>query len=196
MSEFARLNRGFVNWQGQRLFVPWFGAPRVVPSAVGETRILRLRFAMDFAPVTAVVLFVALAWWMDGLGRSVETAVLALGLGLFGLAVFLERRWSSHWRPQSAAPFSRSRFMVGYYRSRPFGDRWWEAGWGVGGTILIFRYFDFEFWASLAPRSNWLETVEALAIVGLLMFLLTRHTAVTLISLLPRGHRPTVGKLS
>ena len=192
MSEFGQLKNGFVNWQGHRVFVPWFGAPRIVPSAADETPVLKLRLTIDYAPIACVVLFVAIAWWIDGFGRSVEEAVLSLCLGLFGLAVFLEQRWSSHWPQQSAAPFSRSRFMVGYYRSRPFGDRWWEAGWGVGGTILIFRYFDLEFWASLDPSNNWLGAMLALASVGLLMFVVFRHAVVSVVSLLPRIRRRAV----
>jgi hypothetical protein len=196
MSEFARLNRGFVNWQGQRVFVPWFGMPRVVPSAAGETRILRLRFAMDFAPVTAVVLFVALAWWMDGLGRSVEMAVLVLGLGLFGLAVLLEQRWIGHWPQLSVAPFSRAKFMVSYYRSRPVGDRVLEFALGVGAVALLNRDFDRDFWARLDTWDNWLVALPDLVGFGLLAFLFSRHTMMTLISLLPRIHRRTVEKAS
>jgi hypothetical protein len=139
-----------------------------------------------------VVLFVAIAWWIDGFGRSVEEAVGSACLGLFGLAVFLEQRWSSHWPQQSAAPFSRSRFMVGYYRSRPFGDRVWEFGWGVGGTIFIFRYFDLKFWASLDPWNDWLDALLAVAVVGMLVFFVFRHTAVSLASLLPRIRRGAV----
>jgi hypothetical protein len=190
MSEFGHLKNGFVNWQGQRVFVPWFGAPRIVLSAADETRVLKLRLMIDYSPIVFLVLFVVIAWWVDG---SMEEAVLALCVVLlFGLALFLERRWSSHWPQQSAAPFSRSRFMVGYYRSRPFGDRVWEFGWGVGGTILIFRYFDLKFWASLDPWNDWLDALLAVAVVGMLVFFVFRHTVVSLVSLLPRIHRRMV----
>lgn len=187
MSEFAHLKNGFVNWQGQRVFVPWFGAPRIVPSAADERRVLKLRLAIDYAPIVCVVLFIAIAWWAGGLGRLVEETVAALCLGLFALALLLERRWSSHWPHQSAIPFSRSRFMVGYYRTRPFGDRVWEFGWGVGGIFLVFRYFDLEFWGSVDSWNDRLDAMSALAVVGLLIFCLFRHTAVSAISLLPRA---------
>ena len=194
MSDFARLNRGFVNWQGQRVFVPWFGAPRIVPSATDETRILKLRFSMDFVPILLVMLFVAIALWIgDG---WVTTAVLAVGLGLFGFAVFLEQRWSSRWPQLWAPPFSRSRFMVGYYRSRPFGDRVCEFALGVGGVALVDRAFDTNFWARLDAWGSWLAALPDLAGLGLLMFLVFRHTAVTLVSLLPRIHRRPAEKSS
>jgi hypothetical protein len=192
MSDFARLSNGFVNWQGQRVFVPWFGAPRIVPSAVGETRILRLRFAMDYAPILVVVLFFAIAWWIDGVAPWVTMAVLALGLGLFGLAVLLEQRWIGGWPRQSAAPLSRMRFMLNYYRSLSTGDRLWEVGWGVLGTVLIFRSFDLEFWASLDLWNDWLAAITNVTGVGLLMFFVFRHTAVSLMSMLPRIRRGTV----
>lgn len=192
MSEFGRLKNGFVNWEGQRVFIPWVGAPRIVPSTADETRVLKLRLTIDYAPIVCVALFVAIAWWRDGLGRSVEEAVLALCLGLFGFAVFLEQRWSSRWSRQSAAPLSRMRFMLSYCRSLSIGDRLWEAGWGVGGMILIFRVFDLEFWASLDPRNGSLAAMLGVAGVGLLVFFVFRHTIVSLVSLLPRIHRRMV----
>jgi hypothetical protein len=196
MSEFARLDRGFVNWRGHRVFVPWFGAPRIVPSATDEMRSLKLRFSMDIAPILVVVLFFAIAWWIDGVERWVAMAVLALGLGLFGLPLVLERRWISHWPQLAAVPFSRARFMISYYRSLPVGDRVCELGWGVGGMALASRAFDMEFLARLEPWDNWLVAMPGLAGAGLLMFLVSRHTAVTLVSLLPRIHRRTVEKSS
>jgi hypothetical protein len=195
MSEFARLNRGFVNWRGHRVFVPWFGAPRIVPSATDETRILKLRFSMDFAPILVVALFLAIAWWIDGVERWVVIAVLALGLGLFGLALFLEQRWVSHWPQLAVVPFSRARFMVSYYRSLPVGDRVWELALGVGGVALASRAFDMEFLARLEP-TDWLVAMPSLAGAGLLMLLVSRHAAVTLVSLLPRIHRRMVEKSS
>ena len=46
MRDFERLDKGFVNWQGQRLFVPMVGGPRIVPTAESEVRVLTLKFRM------------------------------------------------------------------------------------------------------------------------------------------------------
>lgn len=191
MSEFGQLKNGFVNWQGQRVFVPWFGAPRIVPSASDEARILKLRFSIDYAPILVVALFFAIAWWIDGVAPWVTMAVLVLGLALFGIALLLEQRWIGHWLRPSAAPLSRMRFMLSYYRSMSTGDRLWEVGWGVVGTVLVFRFFDLEFWASLDPWNDWLAAMPNVIVVGLLMFFVFRHTAVSLVSMLPRIHRGT-----
>jgi hypothetical protein len=163
-----------------------------MPSATDETRILKFRFSMDVAPILVVALFLAVAWWIDGVERWLAMAVLALGPGLFGLPLFLEQRWISHWPQLAAVPFSRARFMISYYRSLPVGDRVWEVGWGVFGTILMFRYFDLEFWATLDPWDDWLAAILIVAGVGLLVFFVLRHTAVSLASLLPRTRRRPV----
>jgi hypothetical protein len=70
----------------------------------------------------------------------------------------------------------------------------WEFGFGVGGVALVSRAFDEDFLARVEPWNNWLVAMPGLAGAGLMMFLVSRHTVVTLVSLLPRIHRRTVEK--
>ncbi len=141
MSEFARLKNGFVNWQGQRVFVPWFGAPRIVPSAADETRVLKLRLIDRLRPhpVSGALLLRSCGGWaaLEELARS--SSARPRGLVLFALAVFLERRWSrllatsGRQSPIQSALASWSAI----YRSLSDWRSFVGSCSGVGGTILF-----------------------------------------------------------
>jgi hypothetical protein len=193
MSDYTRLNRGFVNWQGQRIFVPWFGAPRTVPPATDERRVLKLRFQLDIVPVLIVVLFVAIAVLSGGF-KYLGEGTLAFGLCLFAFAMFLEQRWIKHWPQQSQRPLSRVRFMLTYYRSLPVGDRMWELAFGLGGVALAGRALQSDFLARTQSWDNWFDAILSAVGLGLFTFLCARYAATALVSLLPSFHRRTAEK--
>ena len=142
-----QLDMGFVTWQGQRVFVPsWFGSPRIVPSAEGEVRILKLKYWMG-ATVIGYVASLIIAGLIVGrwfpVDSSIDTfvlggAVLQLGIPLIlGIHVFLERRYCGRWPAYGGSRLSRSRFMLDYFRSMAAGSRLFELCCG----LIVLRIF-------------------------------------------------------
>jgi len=190
MSEYDRLSKGFVNWQGQRVFVPWFGAPRIVPSAAAERRVLKLRFAVEPVVAVLLVLFLVIARWLDeaDVVAALEVA-MATGLGVFGFAALVEQRWTRQWSHQTAARFSRSRFMLSYFRSLPVLDR--IIGLGLDAVVLALcgRALYYDFLARIEPWENWLVATLSVALLALMTFFAARGAALVLLSLAPVPRR-------
>lgn len=193
MSEFGQLKNGFVSWQGQRVFVPWLSAPRIVPSAADETRLVLLRFALESFVGLALVLYFVVAWLHDDAG-DVVASEMAMGsvLGTLGLAVFLEQRLTGQWLRQTRAPFGRARFMLGYFRSQPWFDRFYEFGFGAVLLALAGRALHSDFLARVEPWDNWLATTLSAATFGVMMFWAARHSMLALLSLIPVPRKRTV----
>ncbi|WP_119300497.1 hypothetical protein [Dongia deserti] len=190
MSDYTRLNRGFVNWQGQRVFVPWFGAPRIVPSAQEETRVLKMRYRMDIITASTLILFFVAARSIgDSDVLAVATgAAIASGLSALGCGMLLEHCWVRDWLPLTTAWSSRIRFMLSYFRTLPILDRVKELGWGaLGGAICGKALYSM----LLAPGEGWREYwfVVSPMLIGfsVLTFLAARHAVLALFSLPPRA---------
>src|SRR5262245_31701259 len=96
-----KVDKGFVSWQGERLFVPWFGPIRIVPSAESEVSILKLRerahgaMALAFLPLFFVGLGLAV-WTGIGTDHSVLTVMIGL-VAIFGVCGLIERKRTRDW---------------------------------------------------------------------------------------------------
>jgi fatty acid desaturase len=121
VSESDRLSKGFVNWQGQRVFVPWFGAPRIVPTTDSEVRVLKVRFRLDIAIAMAIIPFCAIGVWL-GNPWGFVAAVLAVSI-VVGSGVLLQHRHVRQWPRLMTVKFARLRFMLGYFRSLRIMER-------------------------------------------------------------------------
>jgi hypothetical protein len=153
MGEHNRLSKGFVNWQGERVFLPWFGALRIAPSAEDEIRIVKLRYrahvAMPFAFVPIVALL-GLGWRllspMTGPRSFGDISVLVVMLtivAVFGCCWLIERKRSDGW---PIASVDRPQFLVRYYRSHSRAERLSALAWhGVGAMICFSACVTYVF---------------------------------------------------
>jgi hypothetical protein len=179
-----RLDRGFITWQGRRVFVPWLGAPRIVPSAEDEVRVLKIRFRLDWVlAVTVVPFLVAGAWIANG---ATLLALISGLLAVFGAGFLIERRRIRAWPRLINARFARTLFLRHYFRGLPLGERVSALCWsGLGALIAIQGLSDLvpiliEAWDD--PWSvAWLAGI--LASLLMLGFLTLRHFAIVLLSL-------------
>ena len=107
MSDFARLNKGFVNWQGQRVFVPWFGALRIVIAA-DEIPIRRNGERQHYVWALAFFPSVIAAFWI-GDPDPMRGLVVGIALSL-AFSWLRDYRHVRHW-PKLAG-------RVGYWQFR------------------------------------------------------------------------------
>ena len=186
MSDHTRLNKGFVNWQEHRVFVPWLGAPRIVPAVDDEVRILRIRSRMDVTiamisiPLCAVGVWLGNPWTFAAAALGVTTAV--------GAGMLLLRRHIRQWPRLVKCKFGRFRFMFIYFRSRRIRERVDAFGWGVLGLAVSLNVFSLAVSDLMTTVGDgWFVARLALALLGpgLWTFLAGRHATLALLSLLP-----------
>jgi hypothetical protein len=195
VSESDRLSKGFVNWQGQRVFVPWFGAPRIVPTTDSEVRVLKVRFRLDIAIAMAIIPFCAIGVWL-GNPWGFVAAVLAVSI-VVGSGVLLQHRHVRQWPRLMMVKFARLRFMLGYFRSLRIMERVNAIGWGGLGLLYGLPLFLLTIEKLIeTPGDGWFVARLAVALLGpgLWTFLAARHATLALLSLLPeRRTRPVEG---
>jgi hypothetical protein len=194
MSDYTRLNKGFVNWQGQRVFVPWFGGPRVVQSAQNEIRVLKVRFYAHIAMAMAFLPLVVVAGWIGGfhlffdLSSSIFFGMLFALSIIFGIAWTIERWSIRNWPILTTSRFGRSQFMIGYLRSRSVLMRADELWWGLSASLVcVGNLVTMMLRVSENSVDAWLplRLVCILLGTGLVSFLSARHTVIALLSVLP-----------
>jgi hypothetical protein len=197
-----RLDKGFVNWQGQRVFVPMFGAPRLVPTARDEVRVVKLKFrthlVMAATFIVPILLLIGLGALVDGAGSASSDApgtpdaegtdVVALIVCMvFGVGAILERRHWRSWPRLDLRSFARTRFLWAYFRGQPVKERMLELG--LSGLALLFLLGTFrEVIDSIegADPAWWLFRVGvALLALGGFGFLVVRHASMILASFAP-----------
>lgn len=171
MSDFERLDSGFTNWRGKRVFVPSFGAPRIVPTAEDEVRILRMEFGMDIVlAVYIVALFITARWLAAHVGTDTFVfGIILLASGILSIVVvlsILRRRWLRRWPLLSTARFSRSRFILEYLRSMSVLERLFELFWGLCG-LLVFAPFLADQVRGVVDNPAGLPTVGKLLFSGI-----------------------------
>lgn len=151
MGDHDRLDKGFVNWQGARVFAPWFGPLRTVPSAEDEVGIVKLRerahlvMAIGFLPVLA--LLAVAAWLLRPVlghippGDHTVLIVMLCLVAVFGPYWRIERKRTQQW---PAFPANRHVFLTNYYRGLSRGERLSALGWsGVGALICISAFVHY-----------------------------------------------------
>lgn len=192
-----RLDMGFVTWQGQRVFVPsWFGAPRIVLTAEDEVRILKLKYRM-YAMLAAsiVVLGVTSVWFSldSSMDMLVPAAVGLQSIILLILAVLVvrERRYFARWPVYALTRFSRSGFMLRYFRSLPARSRLYELCWGLFGLWIFSPMLINAGQAPLASSADtWSPARLAfaglvLAALGLPTFFAARYALLAALAFVP-----------
>jgi hypothetical protein len=198
MSDFARLNKGFVNWQGQRVFVPCFGAPRIVQSAQSEIRALNVRFYAHIAMAIAFLPLLVVAGWIGGFHVSLDlTSAIIFGLLFalsitFGIAWTIERWIIRNWPFLTTSRFSRSQFMIGYLRSRSLLMRADELLWGLAASFFcVGNLLTMVLRVSENLVDAWLplRLVGILLGTGLVSFLSARQAVLALLSLIPHSRK-------
>lgn len=186
MSEFARLDWSFVNWQGQRILVPWFGAPRISPSTEDELRVLKARYRAHIWMALAFVPSMAVGVW---LGDLEGFSGIMVGISMvFGIYWAIERRQTRLWPMIDGSRFARDRFLLAYLRSRPIGERLKELTWsGLGLLICAPMLVAWSVTAVESVEIAWFPLKLAFVMIGpgLLTFLTVRHAAIVLRSLVP-----------
>jgi hypothetical protein len=186
-----RLDRGFVTWQGRRVFVPWFGPPRLVESAEDEVRVLKNRLRLDWIVAVTVVPFLAAGAWIIS-----RESLLALVLGLwvaFGVGALIEGRRIRDWPRLTSARLSRNVFLWNYFRRLPLGERlgtlWWS---GLGAGVCLSWLWDLLSPLSLAANAEgWSIILFGGIFLSVLMpaLLALRQAAIVLLALLPVGRQ-------
>ena len=185
---------GFITWQGRRVLVPsWFGAPRLVPAAADEVRILKLNYRMCAILVAYIVALFVAGTWLPIDAFVLGGAILQLGIPLIlGIHVVLERRCFDQWPAYTTSRFSRSQFMLSYFSSLPVRGRFYEFCWGLFGLWLFGRAFVDGGGAALAsPGDVWASARLAfaglvLAGLSLATFLAARYALLAALALMPR----------
>jgi hypothetical protein len=203
-----RLDKGFVTRAGRRIFVPWFGAPRVVPTSNDEVRILKLKFRMHFVMAAALICAALIALLIvfllgaqqgtvatspQGKSTGVEVVVsFALAISVvFGCGALLEYRHYRTWPRLFNASFAHERFMLAYFQGLPIWARVGALGWSVPGLILCLPALGQMMAQQGAFDDHWFLLKLAVALLGpgLLGFLAFRHIVIALASFFqpPRG---------
>ncbi len=181
-----RLDKGFVTWDGQRIFVPWFGAPRIVPTAGDEVRVVKLKFRMDIGIAMAIIPFGFMSIW---LGNPWGFVFAALGIVLvLATGVLSQRRQVREWPRLTTARFAHPRFMFSYFRSLRIMERVNALGWAALGLYFSVPFLVLAIVTLIETFGDgWL--VARLAVIllgpGLWTFLAGRYAMLALLSLLP-----------
>jgi hypothetical protein len=185
MSDYTRLNKGFVNWQGQRVFVPWFGAPRIAPSVGEELGLLKARYRAHIWMAVAFVPSIVVGVWfgdVDGFtGVTVGVSVV------FGIYWAFERRRIRTWPIFDRSRFAGVRFMLFHLRTRPMVERLNALTWSGLGLLLCAPILANWILVAAADGDVWFPLRLAFVVLGpgLLTLLTARHTAIALLSLIP-----------
>lgn len=181
-----RLDKGFVTREGQRIFVPWFGAPRIVPTAGDEARVVTLKFRMDIGIAMAIIPFGAMSIWLGspwGLVFAASGIAIVLTTG-----VLSQRRHVREWPRLTTARFARLRFMLDYFRSLRIMERVTALGWAVLGLYFSLPLLVLTIVTLIETFGDgWLMARLAVILLGpgLWTLLAGRHAMLALISLLP-----------
>jgi hypothetical protein len=196
-----RLDKGFVTWNGQRVFVPMFGAPRLVPSELDEVRVVKLKFRMDLVVaaifIVPILLLIGIRALVDGAGDASNDApvlggekgdLLALVVWLvLGIRAVLERRHWRVWPPLDPQGFSRTRLLRAFFHSQTVNDRTLKLA--LSGLALFFLFSMFREGIESIEASDpewWIIRFSAgLLVFGSFGFLLFRHASIILASFVP-----------
>jgi hypothetical protein len=196
-----RLDKGFVTWNGHRVFVPMFGAPRLVPMAQDEVHVVKLKFRMHLVMaaifIVPILLLIGIRALVNGAVDTYKDApildgeqgdLLALVVCLvFGIGAALERRHWRAWPPLDPQGFSRARFLQAYFRGQTLSDRMLELGLsGLALFYLLPRFREVIESIEASDPAWWLVHFGA-AVLGLggLSFLVLRHASIILASFVP-----------
>ena len=185
MSEYTRLNKGFVNWQGQRIFMPYLGAPRIASSIGEELGLLKARYRAHIWMALAFVPSIVVGVWfgdIDGFtGITVGISVV------FGIYWAFERRRIRTWPIFDRSRFAGVRVMLFHLRARPMVERLNALTWSGLGLLLCAPIL--VKWILVAAEGDivWFPLRLAFIVIGpgLLTLLTARHTAIALASLIP-----------
>jgi hypothetical protein len=185
MSDYTRLNKGFVNWQGQRIFVPYLGAPRIASSIGEELGLLKARYRahiwMALAFVPSIVVGV---WFGDIDGFTGITVGLSV---VFGICWAFERRRIRTWPIFDRSRFAGVRFTLFYLRSQSVVARLNALTWSGLGLLLCAPILVKWILVVADGVDTWSPLRLAFIVLGpgLLTLLTARHTAIALLSLIP-----------
>lgn len=185
MSDYTRLNKGFVNWQGQRVFAPYLGVPRIAPSIGEELGLLKARYRAHIWMALAFVPSIVVGVWfgdIDGFtGITVGVSVV------FGIYWAFERRRIRTWPTFDRSQFAGVRFMLFYLRSRSMVERLNALTWSGFGLLLCAPILAKWILVAAEDVDVWSPLRLAFIVLGpgLLTLLTARHTAIALLSLIP-----------
>ncbi|WP_162916709.1 hypothetical protein [Dongia deserti] len=182
------LSRVFVEWQGQRVFVPWFGALRVVPSAENGSRLARAHERTHIVLALGFFPGVAAAFWI---GEPDLLRGLLVGMVIvLGASIIRDYRHVRAWPKLNAGGYWQ--FNLARLQSLPAAE-WLQALAPKLAAVLIFSliYFPLEGWLAEDAGSTPLAVKWALIILGpgFLGFLLMRDAAIVVVSLMLRLRR-------
>lgn len=186
MRDLRRLDKGFATLNGQRVFVPWFGTPRIVPSAADEIAVVKRRYRAHVVMAIVFIPSLMLGLWSgDPLGFSGVAAALSL---VFGGGALFEHRRVRTWPAGAWGYFANSQFMIGYYRALPLAHRLNVLGWSVGLCLLFWPVLLISVGLTTAEYGSWMILLRFAILVlgpGLLFLFFLRTALVALFSLLP-----------
>lgn len=186
MRDLRRLDKGFVTLEGQRIFVPWFGTPRIVPSAADEVAVVKARYWAHL--VMAIVFFPALMLGLslgDPIGFSGVAAAISL---VFGAGSVFEGRRARAWPRFGSGVFANTRCMLGYFRSLPFMHRVNTFGWNAFAVLLGWPVLLIAIASTNASLGTAMFAVNlSVLVIGplLLTLFFLRNAILAMFSLLP-----------
>ena len=190
MGDYTRLNKGFVNWQGRRVFVPYLGAPRIASSVADELNLLKARYRAHIWMALAFVPSIVVGVWfgdIDGFtGITVGISVV------FGIYWAFERRRIRTWPIFDRSRFAGVRFMLFYLRSQSVVARLNALTWSGLGLLLCGPILaKWILVAAAGVDTAWFPLRLAFIVLGpgLLTVLTARHTAIALLSLIPTSRK-------
>jgi hypothetical protein len=176
---------GFVNWQGQRVFVPWFGALRIVLIAADEIPIRRNGERQHYVWALAFFPSVIAAFWI-GDPDPMRGLVVGIALSL-AFSWLRDYRHVRHW-PKLAGRVGYWQFRLAYLRTQPTAVRlWWVGLSWVAALASAFLYWPLEVWLLQDPALTSLAVKLALVLAGpgVLAFFFLRDALIAAASLLP-----------
>jgi hypothetical protein len=197
VSDFDRLSMDFVNRRRQRDFVPSFGGPRVVPTSDDEVSVLKAQFSMDIILAIYVAAVFAAAVWLSAHVTLSMFALASMILASSIPAIFLifgvlQRRCFRRWPLHSTSRFSRFRFLLSYFRSRPIAERIFELLRGLAGFFLFGDLLGDMMEDVLASPPGISSPTRLVfvgmvtSIMGIVVFRSARHSLIVALALLPR----------
>jgi hypothetical protein len=131
--------------------------------------------------------------WLDKADRSLALLLaMMFGLGFLGIFAFLETLWLRRWPRLTKARFGRARFLLGYFRSLSSVDRFIEFCLYLVVLALCGRAFYGDFLARTEPWESWLVMMLSVVLLGVWTFLVARHAALLLLSLVPIRQREPI----
>lgn len=185
-----------MNWQGQRIFAPYLGAPRTAPSIGEELGLLKARYRAHIWMALAFVPSIAVGVWFGDIDGFTGITV---GVSLvFGIYCAFERRRIRTWPILDRSRFAGVRFMLFHLRSRPMLERLNALTWSGLGLLLCAPIL--AKWILIAAEGVDVWSPLRLAFIvlgpGLLTLLTARHTAIALLSLTPVSRKRLAQEIS